>query len=354
MSCFRMRALFSAYLDHELPPAARHALERHLASCATCRRELDAWRTLSGALRRLGEEPVAVPAGFRTRLMERLPVRDTTVRRRWSPWSAWSRNLRLSAAAAVLALLIAGVSLSAGSTGRAPVLPWQAANRQPPVVITAPPATEQTPSDATAPQPQEENRITLPATRPGPDEAGSQPQQGAPTPVPPAPEKPTTTQPVPRQTGLQVAFTSKTAERVAVSLWLEVPRLSDATAEMAAVAQQYRASQKNTSLGPGADGRARMLVTLNAPAGTYEALLERLAGVGRETDRRVTRTDATSELNALEAERVRLEGEMESLRRQGADVAHLEDQIRDLERKRDELGRVTIAVWLTETGAEAR
>lgn len=350
-----MRALFSAYLDHELSPAARHALERHLASCATCRRELDAWRTLSGALRRLGEEPVAVPAGFRARLMERLPVRDTTVRRRWPSRSAWARGLRLAAAAAVLALLIAGVTLGAGSTGRVPVLPWHVANRgQPPVVVTAPPATEQTPSDATAPQPQEENRITLPAVRPEPASSGSQPQQAAPTLVPPTPEKPTTTQPGPRQTGLQVAFTSKTAERVAVSLWLEVARLSDATAEMAAVAQQYRASQKNTFLGPGADGRARMLVTLSAPVGGYETLLERLAGVGRETDRRVTRTDATSELNALEAELVRLEGEMESLRRQGADVAHLEDQIRDLERKRDELGRVTIAVWLTETAAEAR
>jgi hypothetical protein len=344
-----MRALFSAYLDQELSPGARHALERHLASCDACRRELDAWRTLSGALRRLGEETVVVPAGFRARLMERLPVRDTAVRR------PWSRGLRLSAAAAVLVLLLAGVTFGAGSTGRVPVLPWQVANRdQPPAVVTAPPATEQTTSDATAPQPRGERETAAPAVPTEAKGAGAELRPAAPTPVPPAPEKPTTTQAVPRQTGLQVAFTSKTAERVAVSLWLEVARLSDATAEMAAVAQQYQASQKNTSLGPGADGRARMLVTLSAPAGAYEALLERLAGVGRETDRRVTRTDATSELNALEAELVRLKGEMESLRRQGADVAHLEDQMRDLERKREELGRVTIAVWLTETGAGAR
>ncbi len=353
MSCFRVRALFSAYIDEEISPSSRRVLERHLASCAACRRELDAWRALSGALRLLGEEPVAVPPSFRAGIMARLPARESATRRRVALWTGWSRGLRVAAAAAVLALLVGGVTVAAGLAGRTQVLPSHLAHRdRPPVVTTAPPAAEREPSGVTAQQPPEENKMPAAPSQPG---SGNRQSEGAaPAPAPPTGEKPTVPQQTPQSAGWQVAFTSKTTERVAVSLWLEVPRLSDATAEIAALAQQYRATQKNTPLGPGADGHARMLVSLSAPAEDYETLLERLSAVGRETDRRITRTDVTSELTALNGELVRLKGEMDSLRRQGADVAPLEDRIRDVERKRDDLLRVTIAVWLTETGAGTR
>jgi len=354
VSCFRVRALFSAYIDEEISPSSRHVLERHLASCPTCRRELEAWRTLSGALRRLGEEPVAVPPSFRAGIMARLPARESATRRRVTLWTGWSRGVRVAAAATVLALLVGGVTLGAGLAGRTQVLPSPLAQRdQSPVVTTVPPAAEHEPSGVAAPQPPEENKIP-PAAPSQPGSGSRQSGDAAPAPATPTGENSTVPQPPPQATGWQVTFTSKTTERVAVSLWLEVPRLSDATAEMAALAQQYRATQKNTPLGPGADGHARMLVSLSAPAENYETLLERLSAVGRETDRRITRADVTSELTALNGELVRLKGERDSLRRQGADVAPLEDQIRDLERKRDDLLRVTIAVWLTETGAETR
>ncbi|MBC7105120.1 MAG: hypothetical protein H5T97_04210, partial [Firmicutes bacterium] len=65
-------------------------------------------------------------------------------------------------------------------------------------------------------------------------------------------------------------------------------------------------------------------------------------------------TDVTSELAALEGELVRLKARVEELRLQGADAAPLEDQIRSLERKREDLLHATVAIWLTETGTAPR
>lgn len=56
--------------DGELPPADRAETERHLAACAECRSELDAWKRAAPALfPSLREEP---PASFADRVMERL------------------------------------------------------------------------------------------------------------------------------------------------------------------------------------------------------------------------------------------------------------------------------------------
>jgi len=58
----RFRDQLSPYLDDELAPARREALERHLASCDACRREL---ADLSAAVRALRELPsVDVPRSF--------------------------------------------------------------------------------------------------------------------------------------------------------------------------------------------------------------------------------------------------------------------------------------------------
>jgi hypothetical protein len=49
----QQRERLSAYLDGELPASAREPLERHLAGCAECRRELDALREVRALLRAL-------------------------------------------------------------------------------------------------------------------------------------------------------------------------------------------------------------------------------------------------------------------------------------------------------------
>lgn len=47
----QQRERLSAYLDGELPPEERAALERHLPGCPECRRELEDYRTLRAMLR---------------------------------------------------------------------------------------------------------------------------------------------------------------------------------------------------------------------------------------------------------------------------------------------------------------
>lgn len=65
MSCRDARRRFGARLDGRLGPAERDALERHLAGCPACRRELARWEAASRALRAAG--PTAAPAGLAER-----------------------------------------------------------------------------------------------------------------------------------------------------------------------------------------------------------------------------------------------------------------------------------------------
>jgi hypothetical protein len=93
--CDDIRADLVAYLDAELDPAARAAVERHLAACAACRRERDLFAATGAIL--LREAP---PAGPRAGFEERLAARLGALRRR-------GRIVRLSLAGAALAASIA-------------------------------------------------------------------------------------------------------------------------------------------------------------------------------------------------------------------------------------------------------
>jgi len=53
------------WLYQELPPEQHHELEAHLAMCADCRQQVDAWRQTMGAL---DEWQVPAPARARTRV----------------------------------------------------------------------------------------------------------------------------------------------------------------------------------------------------------------------------------------------------------------------------------------------
>src|SRR5919199_1642583 len=57
-----VRDELSAYLDGELAPAARQAVDEHLAACAECRAELESLRQTRDLLRAL--PPVAPPRSF--------------------------------------------------------------------------------------------------------------------------------------------------------------------------------------------------------------------------------------------------------------------------------------------------
>ena len=90
-----------AYLYDEATPAARDAIETHLAACAACRQELD---DLRGVRRRLAAwAPPEPDLGFRI-------VRDTRAPARWSGWRAPAWGLGLAAAATLVLAAAAAVT----------------------------------------------------------------------------------------------------------------------------------------------------------------------------------------------------------------------------------------------------
>ena len=62
MTCDETRDTLSAYLDEALAPDERSLVDAHLASCAECRRELEALRGTVALLQRV--EPARAPVGF--------------------------------------------------------------------------------------------------------------------------------------------------------------------------------------------------------------------------------------------------------------------------------------------------
>jgi len=106
MICHDARELFSALTEGALTPAERGALDRHLAGCAECRRELERFRATVALLHRI--EPVRAPAGFVDRVLaaaQPAPWHRRLVRAVFLPWPL---KLPLEAAA----LVLVGVSVA--------------------------------------------------------------------------------------------------------------------------------------------------------------------------------------------------------------------------------------------------
>ncbi len=99
MPCGRSILSLSPYVDDELPPAEREALQSHLSECVECRTRLDALRALKHAVARLPsrEQP---PGAIRAHI-EALRF-DQPKRGAWRPMTL--------AAVAALALVVGGVS----------------------------------------------------------------------------------------------------------------------------------------------------------------------------------------------------------------------------------------------------
>jgi anti-sigma factor RsiW len=97
VSCDALRV--TGYVDGALPPAERAALEAHLESCAACRAQAEAERTLRARLASLA--PPAFPPALESSVRERL--RQPVVARR----RIWPAVLLPLAAALVLSVLFA-------------------------------------------------------------------------------------------------------------------------------------------------------------------------------------------------------------------------------------------------------
>src|ERR1041384_6053405 len=101
MNCERLQQLWDDYRDGQLAGPDARGLEQHLADCPACEK---LWRGESAWLGILGEKtPVSSAAAAR--------AVSTAVPRRWSRWqrpSVIGRISRMTAAAAVIAVIITG------------------------------------------------------------------------------------------------------------------------------------------------------------------------------------------------------------------------------------------------------
>ena len=106
MRCFRSRRMLSAYLDNEVEPRRRAALEAHLLGCEACSHALRELRVQWDALSEVAGPP-PLPSDFWYRVLKTL---DETER---LPWHRRYRARLLQAAcvAACVVLGIAGGSL---------------------------------------------------------------------------------------------------------------------------------------------------------------------------------------------------------------------------------------------------
>jgi anti-sigma factor RsiW len=104
-----VKETLQAYLDGELAPGRRQEVERHLADCADCRRELTAlrelWRQVDGL------PPMPPSESILPDLQARLADR-----RRQAPWTWPQRGLAAAALAAGVVVGIGVASLPAPAT----------------------------------------------------------------------------------------------------------------------------------------------------------------------------------------------------------------------------------------------
>src|SRR5690606_38246851 len=128
MDCDKAHEEFSAFLDGELTPEARAAVEAHLAECSSCLRELEAFRRVDALY--AGLPRVSAPEDLEKHVRALVASNRVVIRPRRRP-----RWTPIAAAAAAL-VLVAGVA-------------WQVMQRDPrmgdsfQVAETAPDASPQ-------------------------------------------------------------------------------------------------------------------------------------------------------------------------------------------------------------------
>ena len=87
MNCQECQATLSLYLEGELSPQEREAVEKHLSGCSTCSAEVEGIRQMVSQLKALPKPPV--PPGFRQSVWEKVDAPVGLEKfRRWimEPW----------------------------------------------------------------------------------------------------------------------------------------------------------------------------------------------------------------------------------------------------------------------------
>ena len=106
MRCEEIQDRLSAYLDAEMGPEDRLAIENHLEGCEGCRREAKLLRQTISTLHALEEIPV--PADFRAKFQEALEARRTPWWRRLAARLLFPIHIKLPLEAMALLLITLG------------------------------------------------------------------------------------------------------------------------------------------------------------------------------------------------------------------------------------------------------
>jgi hypothetical protein len=87
VNCEQVWHEISTYLEGDIDPALRSAMEEHFRTCKQCTSVLEGTRNV---IRLYGDERmIEVPAGYGRRLERRLAQNARVSSRRWSSFSAW-------------------------------------------------------------------------------------------------------------------------------------------------------------------------------------------------------------------------------------------------------------------------
>ncbi len=112
LKCEQVWREVSNYLDEEVEPGLRSAMDEHFRACPRCASVLAGTRNVA---RLYGDDRMLeLPLGFSRRLEKRL-AKDAGVKgRAWSSWSAWMVPI------AAMALIVGGYKLTTAFTFRPP------------------------------------------------------------------------------------------------------------------------------------------------------------------------------------------------------------------------------------------
>jgi anti-sigma factor RsiW len=287
----------SAYLDGQLKPAEREAVDAHLASCDDCRRRLAALQKTVKVMRMA--EPVRAPEGFRAAVRARIEELGAPARRLPLTWS-WRTA---ATAAAVLVVALFSVNLLREQ------FPQLAGRGDQVQTIESPAVTR-----------------AIPAPRASSPEVAPAPMLGAPDRVAQSPVI----------TALRQVIRS-------AHLLLEVEKLDEAAARLMRIAEAaggFVADSSYAQMGASPEGT----FSLRVPAARFADVLAQVEGLGRVLQRRVSGQDVTEEFVDLQARIRNLERHEQRLLTfvdRATKVSDLLAIEQDLARVRGEIERLT-------------
>jgi anti-sigma factor RsiW len=376
VKCRKARQLLSPYIDDELTPKEKAALEEHLASCEACRAELEELRAVSDVLgeifRRL-EPPPDLLQRTLNRIRELEAAGEIERLRRQERRARW-RKVTVGVG------LAAGIGLAALQIGRAGVGPVPQA---PAPVVLAPGRGVNVEDPAPAPQVEAPAPAPQVAAEPRADGGGEAAAEAAPA---PAPEReaarpqvakaPVRVTAAPKSAGAgEGATAAPAAERLAEPtrpagtaqlalasgtagaepkaflagtrhLRTTVLKLavSDLEAAKSAVAQAAAKAQAGPPQELWASRQEELILRTVVPAPAYPAFAKEVLALGRELDWRRQTVDVTDEFNRKLAYYLALAEDPDPANRELAQAVrqHLED----LDRSSAERGAEVVQVWL--------